>query len=126
MYQPIIVENAQKIINILEESNFFIDHELDNTDYALSYLCEKLNKKYIENGLLTNEFKFSNEELTVFLKEIIAGTILESLESKGFVSSYEDENTEKIYFLTEEGKKFKDYMEHNDNNDNIKNQINDK
>lgn len=114
MYQPIIVENAKKIVDSLIESNFFDDHELDNTDYANVYLCEKLNEKYIENGLNLHEFRFTNEEFSIYLKEIIAGTILESLVSKGLISSYEDENTERIYFLTDEGKKLKEYVNEHD------------
>ena len=114
MFQPIIIENAQKIIDTLEESGFFAEHELDDTDYALTYLCEKLNTRYIENGLLSQEIRFTNNEFATFLKEIIAGTILESLVSKGLISSYEDEDTEKVYFLTDEGKKLKEYVEEYD------------
>lgn len=114
MFQPIIIENAQKIIDTLEESGFFDEHELDDTDYALTYLCEKLNTRYIENGLLSQEIRFTNDEFATFLKEIIAGTILESLLSKGLISSYEDEDTEKVYFLTDEGKKLKEYVEEYD------------
>lgn len=120
MYQPFIIENAHKIVDVLIESNFFEENELDNTDYAVSYLCEKINKKYIDNNLLSKDIRFTNEEFTVFLKEIVAGTILESLVTKGLISCYEDENTEKVYFLTDEGKKLKEYVDQHDKKENNK------
>jgi predicted transcriptional regulator len=35
----------------------------------------------------------------------VAGTILNELKTKGLVNSYEDDNTEEMFFLTEKGKK---------------------
>ncbi len=49
---------------------------------------------------------FTEEEFETLLKEIIAGTVLEELKSKGLVGSYEDEDTEEMFFLTPKGKKY--------------------
>lgn len=112
MYQPIVVENAQKFIDALIESNFFEDYGLESTDYAFNFLCEKLNEKYINNDLSFSGIeKITSKEFTQYLQQILSGSILESLKEKGFVESYEDENTEKIYFLTDLGKKVANMME---------------
>jgi DNA-binding PadR family transcriptional regulator len=53
-----------------------------------------------ENGEL-----FTEEEFSKLLKEIVAGSILNSLKEEGYLNSYEDETTEELFFLTEKGKK---------------------
>jgi hypothetical protein len=117
MYQPIIIENAQKFIDALEESNFFEDYGLDSTDYAFNFLCEKLNEKYIKNNFSFNGIeKLTSKEFTQYLQQILSGSILETLKEKGFVESYEDENTEKIYFLTDLGKQVANILEQEKNN----------
>ena len=45
-------------------------------------------------------------EFDTLLKELVAGSILFELKERGIVDSYEDENTEEMFFLTDEGKKF--------------------
>ena len=47
---------------------------------------------------------FEEEEFNVILREIVAGTILTELKNKGLVNSYEDDNTEELFFLTQKGK----------------------
>jgi DNA-binding MarR family transcriptional regulator len=39
------------------------------------------------------------------LKEIIVGSTLQQLKEKGYINSYEDENTEEV-FLTEDSKEY--------------------
>lgn len=115
MFQPNIVENAKKIVDSLIETDFFNEQELENTDYALEYLCEKINEKYINNNLSFEDLIITEEEFTLYLKEIIAGTILESLIEKGLIGAYDDEDSpDKYFFLTDEGKKFKEYVEENE------------
>jgi DNA-binding PadR family transcriptional regulator len=36
----------------------------------------------------------------------VAGSILYELKDKGYVNSYEDDNTEEMFFLTKKGKKY--------------------
>jgi DNA-binding PadR family transcriptional regulator len=51
-----------------------------------------------------------------FLKDIIAGSILYQLKEKGYVNSYEDENTDEVFFLTEEGR---EYVKNISNNESV-------
>ena len=101
----------------MEESNFFKDYEIENFDFAIKYLNDKLTEKFI-SGKLDEESDdiFEEEEFNVILREIIAGTILTELKHKGLVNSYEDDNTEELFFLTKKGKK----MLKNDGNFNTR------
>jgi hypothetical protein len=116
-YQPIVIEKTTEILCILEESNFFKDYEIENFDFAIKYLNDKLTEKFILGELdEESEDLFEEEEFNVILREIIAGTILTELKQKGLVNSYEDDNTEELFFLTKKGKK----MLKNDGDFNIR------
>jgi hypothetical protein len=52
---------------------------------------------------ITDEF-LTEEELDQYLREIVAGSLLYELKEKGLMNSYEDEDTEETFFLTDEGK----------------------
>jgi hypothetical protein len=106
IYQPIIIERVDEMIEILTETNFFSDYDLENTDFAKTYLLDKLTEKFIsgEYDMEEDEF-FGEEEFETVLREIVAGSILYDLKKKGLVESYDDEITEELFFLTEKGKK---------------------
>ena len=72
-----------------------------------THLLNIFTEKFI-NGLLTDDDVelFGEEEFDILLKELVAGSILFELKEKGFVDSYEDEDTEEMFFLTDEGKKY--------------------
>ena len=112
-FQPFIIEHSEELVNSLIETDFFIENEIDDTTYAKDYLCGKLTEKFIENGLDFENGVFTEDEFIVMLKEIIAGSILKSLKDKGYVNSYEDDNTEEMFFLTDDGKKFLKEMTEN-------------
>jgi len=105
IYQPIVIEQVENLILGLEESNFFSDYEIEDLSYVRQRLSDVLTEKFI-NGVIDEEFEelFSEEEFEQLLKELIAGSILYELKDKGLINSYEDENTEETFFLTEEGK----------------------
>jgi hypothetical protein len=105
IYQPEVLVKSKEIIDLLVDIKFFSDHEIDNTYFAEQYFNEKLTEKFI-NGEINEEAIFSEDEMEICLKEIITGSILYQLKDKGYVNSYEDENTEEIFFLTEEGKEY--------------------
>ena len=106
IYQPIVIEKTTEILCILEESNFFKDYEIENFDFAIKYLNDKLTEKFISGKYDMEEDEFFEEkEFETVLREIVAGTILYDLKKKGFVESYDDEITEELFFLTEKGKK---------------------
>ncbi len=107
VYQPIVIEEAENILQGLIESEFFIDYDITDYTYSKQYLLDVLTEKYI-NGLLDDDETelFTEAEFEQILKELVAGTVLYELKQKGYVNSYEDENTEEMFFLTEEGKKY--------------------
>jgi predicted transcriptional regulator len=104
IYQPIVIERSNEIVQSLVESGFFNEYELPNTDFAKEYLCEKLTEKFIENGSDINEAIFTENEFENILRVIITGSVLGELKRKGYIGSYEDDETEETFFLTEEGK----------------------
>lgn len=105
IYQPLVIEETDNLINGLIEADFFTDYELTDLSYARQYILDLLTKKFIE-GELNDPTKdlFTDEEFDKVLREIVAGTILYELKDRGLVDSYEDENTEETFFLTKEGK----------------------
>lgn len=106
-YQPEVVHQTELVIEGLKDSQFFDDYEITDLTYARQYLNDFFTQKFI-NGELENEIEdlFTEEEFEVILREIAAGTVLYELKQKGLVDSYEDDRTEEMFFLTEEGKKF--------------------
>lgn len=111
IYQPIVLEHSNELVQSLLESGFFDDYEITDTTFAKEYFCEKLTEKFIINGLDLENGLFTDDEFLTMLKEIAAGSELKKLKDNGYVTSYEDENTEEVFYLTEEGKKyFKDMM----------------
>lgn len=105
-YQPIVVEETENIIQGLIESEFFNDYEITDYTFARQYVLDLLTQKFID-GLLEDEDLelFTEDEFTKILQEIVAGSLLYELKEKGLINSYEDDNTEETFFLTEEGKK---------------------
>lgn len=106
IFQPQVIEYSEEIISTLTESGFFEEHEIENLDFTKSFLCEKLTEKFISTGLDREVGFFTEDEFDDILRNIIAGSVLYSLKDKGYINSYEDDNTEELFFLTEEGKKY--------------------
>jgi hypothetical protein len=104
VYQPSVIEKANYIIESLNESNFFTEHDINDKTFAFELLCEKLTEKFIIGELETEDGLFQEDEMEQILTEIIVGTHLNSLMKKGLVDSIEDENGEEVFFLTEFGK----------------------
>jgi len=107
VYQPIVIEETDYFIEGLVESGFFEDYDIKDLTFVRTHLLNIFTEKFI-NGLLNDDDVelFGEEEFDILLKELVAGSILFELKEKGFVDSYEDENTEEMFFLTNEGKKY--------------------
>lgn len=105
VYQPFIIEEANNLVESLEQSGFFIDFEIEDKSYALNYFCDKLTEKFVQGVLDENIYIFTDEEMDKMLNEIMVGSVLFELQKDGFVDSIEDENNEERFFLTEKGKK---------------------
>jgi len=106
IYQPIVIERTKEIIETLIETNFFLDYDIGVTDFTKNHISDMLTEKFINGDTdLTEDEIFNEDEFENLLREIVAGTILNELKTKGIVNSYEDDNTEEMFFLTEKGKK---------------------
>lgn len=107
VYQPIVIEETEHFIEGLKEASFFEDYEIKDLTFARTHLLDIFTEKFI-NGLLNDDETelFTEDEFDTLLKELVAGSILFELKGKGWIDSYEDENTEEMFFLTDEGKKY--------------------
>ena len=106
IYQPIVIEETEHLLSGLKESQFFEDYEIDDLTYARQHLLDVMTEKFIDGKLDSDVTElFTEDEFEQLLKELVAGSLLYELKKKGLVNSYEDENTEEMFFLTEEGKK---------------------
>lgn len=117
-YLPKIQQITEEIIQTLIEDEYFKDFEIENHDYARRRISDELTKKFLINGLDNEEGGFFNEdEFEIILKEIVAEDVLRSLQRKGLIDSYEDEETEEMFFLTQLGK---DEMSNMENIEDVK------
>ena len=103
-YLPKIETITEEIIQTLIEDEFFKDFEIEDYSYARKRIAEELTNKFLINGLDEENGIFSDDEFDRILKEIAAEDVLRSLQKRGLINSYEDENTEEIFFLTEKGR----------------------
>jgi hypothetical protein len=47
IYQPLVLDRADEIMGVLVETHFFEDYEIEDTTYAMDYLCDMLTQKFI-------------------------------------------------------------------------------
>lgn len=105
VYQQIVIQETENILEGLIQSNFFHDYGIEDHTFAREHLLDVLTEKYLENLLGKEDDElFTEEEFTNLLHTIIAGSILNELKEEGLMNSYTDENGEEMFFLTEEGK----------------------
>ncbi len=114
VYQPIVVENVENLIEGLKEADFFKEYEIEDLTFVRQHLLDVLTTKFIDGTLEDPEMMFSEEEFNSLLQEMVAGSILYELKNKGYVNSYEDEYTEEMFFLTKKGKRYLKDSETND------------
>jgi hypothetical protein len=111
----IVLEHLEKILRGLNESFFFEDYEITD-DYAKKLFTELLIEKYIiDPSMEQDQFFWSEEEFERILEKIIAGSIMYEMVNDGILNSYEDENTEEVFFLTEKGKKLTEELKNKKN-----------
>lgn len=100
----IVSDYVDSIIEGLEESNFFGENSINNT-YARKKFTELLMDQYVSDPSLSgDEFFWTEDEFEIILQKIIVGSIIYELKDDGILNSYEDDNTEETFFLTEKGK----------------------
>ena len=77
-----------------------------------------MTEKFINGQLDSDDELFGEDEFAKLLQELVAGSVLYELKEKGYINSYEDDETEEMFFLTEDGKKFLKNIKPNDDSDN--------
>ena len=102
-YQPQVIKLGNNMIESLLESGFFAEQEITDHTPAIPVVCDFLTEKFIEGKLNDGAVEFTEKEFTTLLGLMNAACVLNSLKKKGFANSYEDENTEEVFFLTKEG-----------------------
>jgi hypothetical protein len=95
---------AENLVKLLKEDGFFNNDEFQETGFAEKYFREILLEKFL-NG--TSLDLGDDEEMSIHLDRVIAGSIFYELKNDGLMDSYEDENTKEVFFLTEKGKEFR-------------------
>ena len=101
-YQPFILKLADDILELIDEVE-----PLPKTVDCKNRLCDMLTTKFI-NGQISStdtivDGIFDEDELTLFINEVIVQHELENLKEKGLIDSYDDVDGEEIFFLTKEG-----------------------
>lgn len=104
VYQPIVIEKVNIIIDSLDESDFFNENDIKDKTFAFNIICEKLTEKFILGELENGDGIFNEDEFHQLLSEIVATHHLENLKKKGLVNSIENEYGEEVFFLTDLGK----------------------
>lgn len=108
VYQPVVLKICNNILSVLKEDGFFDEFDNKELSYPKALLCDLLTEKFIAGELDENGVHvFTTDEMQHYLNMVMAEDTLRSLMKKGLVTSYEDENTEEIFFLTELGKSLK-------------------
>jgi hypothetical protein len=117
VYQPSIIKKAEAFIDIITEDGFFKELEITDLTFARNELCNILTEKFINGELDESGTELlTTEEAENYLNTVITESVLRSLQQKGLIESYEDENTEEVFFLTEMGKVMKDEINYDDLN----------
>jgi hypothetical protein len=114
IYQPLVLDRADEIMGVLEETHFFEDYEIEDTTYAMEYLCDMLTQKFILGELTEDEPMFTDDEMDKCLREIVAGSYLSELQKDGIIDSIEGEDNEERFFLTDFGKKIAEEVQKQD------------
>ena len=114
-YSPSIIEFADRVMKALDDiddkdkTNFWtnLENGFEDENRAKQITYEILCEYGLERFLNNEDIMFKNEDDVV---NVLNGAVvmyhLNSLKNKGFVNSYEDEQTEEVFFLTKEGKEY--------------------
>lgn len=105
IYQPIVIEETENILEGLNLSGFFKDYGIEDQTFAKQHLLDIMSEKYLQSLLgQENDELFTEEEFNGILHTIIVGSLIMGLKEDGLMNSYIDHNNDEIFFLTNEGK----------------------
>jgi hypothetical protein len=117
VYQPSIIKKADAYIDVLIDDGFFKELEITDLTFAKNELCRILTDKFINGELNESDTELlTAKEAEDYLNLVITESVLRSLQERGLIGSYEDENTEEVFFLTEMGKVMKNEIIYEDLN----------
>lgn len=107
-YQPFIIKLSERIIDVLDNLNFFEKEEIRSKEVSKGIVCDFLTDKFIKGSLSSKDELidvFNEEEFTQLLNKIIVKSTMDGLIEKGLINYIiNDENGEELFFLTEKGR----------------------
>ena len=104
IYPEKVVKSGNKIFDECVELDVFEDFTITELECAKRLLFDELTTKFINDEYDEDIPIFSEEDFNDLINKMVVGSILDMMEDEGVVKSYEDDETEKVYFLTEKGK----------------------
>ena len=93
IYQPIVIEETNNLIEGLKESGFFEDYQIEDLTFTNQHLLDLMTEKFINGQLDSDDELFGEDEFAKLLQELVAGSVLYELKGKGYINSYEDDET---------------------------------
>ena len=99
-YPGQVSEITEKIIETLEEDNFFTKENI-SPDITFKKFADSILQKWINGNAMDI---FIDDEFSDTLKMAMIESDISSLKERGFVDYIEDESGNPLYFLTERGK----------------------
>ena len=109
MEQPkspkIVKRKVETVLNVIRKSGYFEIFELKE-DYARKEITHTVLEEYTKQMSSNFEMTWGDKRIGEMLSRICVGSILHELKEEGIVGTYEDENTEEVFFLTKKGKKY--------------------
>lgn len=109
MEQPkspkIVKRKVETVLNVIRKSGYFEIFDLKE-DYARKEITHTVLEEYTKQMSSNFEMTWGDKRIGEMLSRIFVGSILHELKDEGIVGTYEDENTEEVFFLTKKGKKY--------------------
>ena len=107
MEQPkspkIVKRKVETVLNVIRKSGYFEIFDLKE-DYARKEITHTVLEEYTKQMSSNFEMTWDDKRIGEMLSRIFVGSILHELKEEGIVGTYEDENTEEVFFLTKKGK----------------------
>lgn len=109
MEQPkspkVVKRKVETVLDVIRKSGYFEIFDLKE-DYARKEITHTVLEEYTKQMSSNFEMTWGDKKIGEMLSRIFVGSILHELKEEGIVGTYEDENTEEVFFLTKKGKKY--------------------
>ena len=110
MEQPqspkVVRRKVETVLDVIRKSGYFEIFDIKE-DYARKEITYTVLEEYSKQMSPNFELNWGDHKIGTMLSRIFVGSILHELKEEGIVGSYEDEQTEEVFFLTEKGRKLK-------------------